>query len=201
MQSLALENLKLFAGVALVFALGCGGQSVVMPTSYALWNCKDGTFECEYPENWEAKGGGKRGPVWAKFASGPALISVKADLVGSLMGDLVGSITQGADQLPITLEPVHVIHVESQDAAATDFEGYTETAGPNVHDCPLGPARLSEFDYATSFGSKMCGYRATILGKDKRVTVFCTCPESDWKVLKPEFDKVLASFARGTAEL
>jgi len=66
--------------------------------------------------------------------------------------------------------------------------------------CSLGPARLSEFTYKTSFGTQMHGYRVSIIGHKKGVKAFCTCPESDWKTLNPVFDKVLASLERGTAE-
>jgi hypothetical protein len=44
------------------------------------------------------------------------------------------------------------------------------------------------------------GYRATALGHDKDVTVFCVCPESDWKTLQPAFDRLLGSLKRGHAE-
>ena len=183
---------------------GCGGEPVAMPTSYALYNSKDGTFECQYPENWEAKGGGGRGPVWAKFGSGPALISVTADTTGSLMGDIADSATSvgfGDEPLPPNLEPVHLVHVDHMEIAEEEYKGYKEIAGPNVLDCSLGPARVSEFEFASTFGTAMHGYRVTILGKDKRVVVYCVCPETDWAQLQPEFDKVLASFGRGMREI
>ena len=96
---------------------------------------------------------------------------------------------------------MHLLHVDAIKLAEEEFDGYTEIAGsPVVMNCKLGPARLSEFTYNTSFGSAMHGYRVSIIGYDKGITAFCTCPESDWPALNPVFDKVLASLERGSTE-
>ncbi len=183
------------------FALvGCGGGSAVMPTSYSSYNAKDGSFACDYPDNWEKKGGGKSGtPVWAKFSSGSALIHFKASSTNRLANAALSGRSPSANEIP-TFAPVHLLHVDDIKQAEEDFERYTEIAGPTVMNCDLGPARMSEFNYATSFGTKMHGYRISILGFDRGVNVYCTCPEGDWKTLQPVFDKVLASVVRGEAE-
>ena len=187
--------------LSLAALVGCGAGSVTIPTSYATYNSKDGTFACDYPEDWEKKGGGKgSGPVWAKFSSGPALIHFKASTTSRLAN---ASMTgRGADVNAVpTLAPVHLLHVAAIEAAEEEYDGYTEIAGsPVVMNCVLGPARLSEFTYATAFGSQMHGYRVSIICHDSGLTIACTCPESDWKALNPVFDKVLASIERGTAE-
>ena len=67
--------------------VGCGSQSAVVPTSFAAYSSSEGEFACEYPEGWEAKGGGKHGRLWAKFASGSALIHIKSSIIGNLMSD------------------------------------------------------------------------------------------------------------------
>ena len=186
--------------VVLVLLPGCGSQSIKVPSSYAPYNSKDGSFACEFPEGWESKGGGKNGPVWAKSSSGSALIDVKASPTGSLMSDAMGGSRVADDTLP-QFEPVHMIHAEFMEIAAEEFDNYTEIAGsPIVMDCPLGPARLSEFTATTTFGGATHGYRATIIGRDKGITVYCTCSEADWSTAKPVFDKTLASFMRGEAE-
>ena len=180
---------------------GCGGGPIVIPDSYAVYNSKDGTFQCEYPEGWEAKGGGKNGPVWAKFSSGGALVHVKASLVGSLANDAMGGTSLDSDLAAPQFEPVHFIHVAFAEDAQREFDQYTEVAGgPVVLKCSLGPARVSEFTAATSFGSQLHGYRATMLGHDKSVTVYCTCPEDDWKTAQPIYQAILATFARGSRE-
>lgn len=183
--------------------IGCGSGTVQIPTSYTTYNTKDGTFACDAPDGWEIKGGGKgsgSSPVWAKFISGPAMIHLKTSLVASLMSGPGGN-RKSDPNFPAQLEPVHGIHVKMLEEVEKEFDEYTEIAGsPIVMNCSLGPARLSEFTFKTSFGGEMHGYRVTIIGRDKGVYAFCLCPESDWKSLNPVFDKVLASIERGTAE-
>jgi len=190
-----------FPLAALSLLVGCGSEPVVAPTSFTNYNAKEGTFACEYPESWEAKGGGKRGPVWASFSSGPALIHIRASSAGSLMSDAMGGRSADAGAPAPQYAPVHKVHVDGIKMAEEQFNSYTELPGsPTVIECELGPARLSEFTAATTFGSAVHGYRATIIGHDKGVNVLCTCPESDWLALKPAFDHTLATLERGTPQ-
>ena len=182
----------------LTLAAGCGSPAVV-PSAYDSYNSKGGTFACDAPQSWEVSGGGKRGPEWAKFVSGSAEIKLTADAEGSLMADASGGRTADPE-LPLDLHPVHILHVEDMDRIGEDFAEYKEIAGPLLHDVPLGPGRISEFTAVSSFGSPLHGYRASILGKDKRVVAVCVCPETEWTALKPAFDKVLGSIQRGVKE-
>ena len=182
--------------VAVLLITGCGGSTQI-PTSYVTYNSKGGTFQCEVPAGWEAKGGGKRGPEWAKITSGNAVIHVKAGLVGSLVNDIGGGSSVDGGNFP-QLEPVHVVHVKYAELAAEEYDQYSELPGsPIIHSCPLGPARLSEFTAANAMGVALHGYRASIMGLNKMLTVYCVCLESDWQVLKPSFDKTLATMKRG----
>lgn len=194
---------SLFVMVALIggllFVVGCSQAPVAAPTSYAEFNHKEGTFACEYPEGWEAKGGGKHGPIWATFTSGPVEIRMNGDLAGSLMGDAMGGRQQ--DELPFELQPVHIIHVNDEESAKDKYSGYKEIGQPKELEVRLGPGRVSEFTASTTFGSGLHGFRATVLGHNKRVVVFCVCPESDWKTLQPAFERVLKSLKRGMAEI
>ncbi len=83
------RNRKMWALAALFGAVlaigGCAGKAVV-PTSYSTYNAKDGSFQIQYPAGWEADGGDRSGYAWAKFTSGGAVISVDANVVGSLIG-------------------------------------------------------------------------------------------------------------------
>lgn len=194
-----------YCGLAMVVGLamtaGCGSAPVAAPTSYAAYNSKGGTFACEYPEGWQADGGGGRGPEWAKFVSGPALIHITTGLAGSVMNE-IATAGQGTQEGPIPpeLEPIHGIHQEAAEEVEREYSGYKETGEPQVLEVSLGPARKSEFTSTTSFGSGLHGYRATVAGKDKSVHVICICPDSDWPMLQPAFDKVLSSLKRGHAE-
>ena len=187
--------------LAVVIAVaGCGSGPVAAPTTFSQYNAKDGTFACEYPDGWEAKGGGKNGPLWATFASGAAEIRVNADLAGSLMGDMAGVGIAGGDMVSSDLEPVAKVHEIGKQSAAQKYDGYQELGSAAELSVSLGPARRSEFTAATAFGSGLHGYRATILGHNKRVVVYCVCAESDWQTLQPGFDHVLESFTRGNPE-
>jgi hypothetical protein len=192
---------KICLTLMLGLAIGCGSGPAAAPTAFVEYNSKAGTFACEYPEGWQADGGGGRGPEWAKFTSGGAEINLATGLAASLVGDAAGGGTGFDDEpIPPELEPIHQIHVMGVEEAEGKFNGYKETGQPTVLEVSLGPARVSEFTAATTFGTGLHGYRATVLGHDKGVYVTCVCPESDWKTLQPAFDKLLASLHRGQAE-
>jgi len=195
------RNLSVLWVIVLTVLVGCEAQQIQVPTTFTRYDSNEGVFACEYPEGWEAKGGGKNGPIWAKFSSGSALISIKATVAGSLMSDAMGGSSFGEEEIPPQLEPVHGIHENYARDAKEEFNEYTETAGgPAVVNCRLGPARSSEFTASSSFGSSIHGYRATIIGRNKGIVVYCTCPDSEWTKVKPAFDHLLLSFVRGESD-
>ena len=188
----------LFSATAIVCLAGCGG-SVVIPSSYDNYNSKEGTFALDYPAGWEADGGGKRGPVWAKFTSGSAQIRVNATTTASLIGDISSGGGLGGDADP-EFAPVQSAHEFNQMTAQEDFGGYKEDGPPQPFRCKLGDARISEFTASGAFGGQQRGYRMTVLGRDKGVSVTCVCKDSDWAKLEPVYKKVLASVSRGVAK-
>lgn len=189
-------------GLSLISLAGCGSSPAAAPTAYADYNSPGGTFACEYPEGWEADGGGKRGLEWAKFKSGSAEIRVDTGVAGSLMGDIAGTLggKTGEEELGPEFEPVHDVHIAGTDWAEKEYSGYKEVGEPAVLEVFGGAARRSEFTASGTFGGGLHGYRSTMLGHDKAVTVICICAESDWKTLQPAFDHVLSTFRRGQAE-
>ena len=196
------KRLVRLAVVVLAFgsAVGCGGGAVTVPTSFTHYNAKDGTFACDAPDGWEVKGGGKRGPVWAKFTSGAGVVRINGTLSDSLLGDAMGGRTADSQAIALEDAPVHAIHVANIDKADAEYAGYTEVAGyPQELDCRIGPARVSEFT-ASGLGGGVHGYRATCLGHDKGLTIYCVVPESQWAKVQPTFDRILASLERGVAE-
>jgi hypothetical protein len=180
---------------------GCSGSAVV-PASYGEYNARDGTFACAVPDGWDADGGGKNGPQWATFKSGPAEIRISADLAGSLMGGIPsGGLPEGLEGAEaMELEPVHRVHVGEVRDAERKYPGYTEVGSPEEIKVTLGPARQSEFTASSTFGTGLHGYRVTVLGHNKRVEVYALCPENDWAAMQPVFDKVIASLVRGEPE-
>jgi hypothetical protein len=202
MKTLQISSLvATFSSALLCLVLsGCGSAPAVAPTAFVEYNASDGTFALEYPEEWSEDGGGKHGPVWAKFKAGAAEIRVNGDVVGSLLGDIAGNTAPNQDEVSPELQAVHKVHEMGAEDAAAEFSGYEEIGEPVELIVPLGPARKSEFKSTAAFGSGLHGYRVTILGKDKRVVVFTVCPESDWATLQPAYDHVLKSLKRGRAE-
>ena len=180
-----------------VVLAGCGGGAVPAPTAYKEYAAKESSFTVQYPDGWDVKGGGK-GNHCAKFSKSSALISVSTNLSDSLMGDLA-SIGAGSNSAHMTEEDaaVHKIHLKNKGELAEDF-GETKEEKPVKFVSMLGEGRKSEFTAGGGLGGSIHGYRATILGRDRRLKIVCTCSESDWPTLKPAFDKVLESFGHGT---
>jgi len=184
----------------LVPLAGCGGK-VVVPESYTTYHAKDGSFSIDYPEGWEAAGGGK-GHYWAKFTSGSAEIRVETNVSGSLIGDIAGS--GMGDMLGMDLSqeemddlsPVAKVHEFEKEQVAESLSGYEEKKPETVRS-GLGDTRKAEFTASGSFGGTLKGYRATALSRDRRVRVMCKCSEDDFEALKPAFEKVIESLGLG----
>jgi hypothetical protein len=187
--------------IGIVSLAGCSSPAKA-PTEFADYNSPGGTFACVFPNDWQTSGGGGRGLEWAKAKAGSAEIKLEAGVAGSLMAGPGGGNTGqlGIQESAPELEPVHAVHALGKKGAEDQFSGYKEVGEVEVVECALGPARRSEFTAASTFGGGLHGYRATALGKDKAVYVYCVCPESDWKTLEPAFDRVLLSMKRGQAE-
>jgi hypothetical protein len=179
--------------------VGCGGGSVAIPSSYKSWNAKDGSFKLDYPDNWEASGGGRQGIQWAKFISGGAEIRVDTEVSGGLIGDILTGPGGPDKDIPDELAPVASVHEIKADALADEISGYKEEA-PVKFTAPMGDGRKSAFSGSQGLGTKIRGYRATLLGRDKAIRIVCRCPEKYWDELQPSFDKILDSFAFGIAE-
>jgi hypothetical protein len=184
---------------AILAIAGCTGKAVV-PTSYDKYNAKDGSFQIQYPAGWESDGGDRSGYAWAKFTSGGAVISVDANVAGSLLGDIAktrghGLITPDQEE---ARSPVAAVH-EHEKQGFEEEEGVTEQE-PAIVKTGFPDARKSEFSGSKTFGGAIRGYRVTALGTDKRIRVVCECPESEWEALKPAFDKAIESVAMGKAQ-
>jgi hypothetical protein len=175
---------------------GCGG-AVAAPKTFVAYHSPSGRFSCDYPTGWEADGAGKpESPnSWAKFTKGHAEIRVEADLAGSLFGDMAKSSgsTFGADDEP----PVARIHPMGERQMKEDYSKYTEREPKVFQSKGIGEGRRSTFIADQSLGGKVYGYRATLLAHDRRITVVCTCPATNWQALKPAFETVIASLRQG----
>jgi hypothetical protein len=179
---------------------GCGGESAAVPNSYQTYNHKDGSFKLVYPAGWEIESGGKGPLARAKFTSGDALISVSTSVAGSLKGDIAQStgVMPGGTEGAADRQPVAQVH-ESEKKGFEEDESVTEKP-PEAVNTGLGDGRKSEYTGSKTFGGDIHGYRATTLSRDLEIRIICECSESQWKDLKPVFDKVIESVAQGRPE-
>jgi hypothetical protein len=173
-------------------APGCAG-SVPAPTAFDSYGDKAGKFACDYPKGWQVDGGGKSDSPnsWAKFTQGNAEISVNADFGGSVLGDIAkasGS-TFGADAEP----PVARVHPMGEKHMKDEYTNYEEREPKPFQSKGLGEGRRSTFLADSTLGGKVYGYRATLLSGDRRVTVICACPATNWQALRPAFEQVINS--------
>jgi hypothetical protein len=188
--------------IAIISAIGLGGceSRAVIPSSYETYFVKNGIFKIKYPVGWEVKGGGANNIAWAEFSSGGAVISIKTNLAGSLLGDRAQASKQMMGNQPVdpSLEPVAVVH-EAEKDDFEESEGVKER-DPVVITTGFGDSRKSDFTGQSTFGASTRGYRVTALGLDHRIRVVCRCPESEWAALQPAFDQVIESVARGVPQ-
>jgi hypothetical protein len=186
----------LYGLIGLLSCAGCG-ETVAAPKSYVAYTSKDSRFACDYPQGWKADGGGNTDYSWAKFTKENAEIRIDADIAGSLMGDIAKS-GQGMFGVDASGENAPVAHVHELGLRRMkeDYSNYKEQE-PKAVNAGLGDGRRSSFTADQTFGGKLLGYRATFLGGDRRINVVCRCPASNWKTLKPAFEKVIDSVRSG----
>lgn len=172
---------------------GCAPAPLSAPDGFTAYRSTDQkqTFLCGCPNDWTVDGGGKTN-AWAKFTNGTAMIEIRTDLSGSLMGDVA---RMGRDPDDPTTDPVAVIHEGSLVDAQEKFTEYDEQPVQEL-DSKLGPGRVSEFTAKTAFGKALHGYRATIMSRDRRIVTYCTCDETDWNTLAESYMHMLRSFNR-----
>jgi hypothetical protein len=191
---------RLAATVCLSLAMlafsGCG-EAVPAPKEFVTYHSTDGRFDCDCPVGWETDGGGKpESPnCWAKFTKGSAEVDVNADLAGSLFGDIAkaGGAGLGGDAEP----PVARVHPMGVRQMKEDYTNYQERDAVKFQSKGLGEGRRSIFIADQTLGGKIYGYRATLLSGDRRISVICKCPATNWKELKPAFERITASLRQG----
>lgn len=199
------------SGLAIA-SIGCSIGDVPAPTSFAKYNADNGDFAFEYPQGWDVAGYGKQNHV-VEITKGAAAITVKSDLSGSLVGDIIGSGMGGmTDGPPVgeldekaveameDLEPVAQVHQLGQKELAEAVSNYSESKAEKVS-TGLGEGRKSQFTGKQSLGREIRGFRVTVLARDKRVVVICSCPTSNWEALQPAFTKLIESLQYGQAKI
>jgi DNA-directed RNA polymerase subunit RPC12/RpoP len=157
---------------------------------------KDGAFRLRHPPGWTSDTGSRpdNSYSWATFTKGSAKIRVTADLQGSLISgsDSAPQVEEGSP-----MKPVHRAHEHHKRAVSEEYSNYNESEPALFKGSQLGEGRIATFT-ATSglLGSKIRGYRTTLLTNDRRVTILSECPAKDFEKLKPTFLAVCRSLAR-----
>lgn len=196
----------------LIAGSGCGNAPAAKaPIGFSDYSLPDKSVACQSPDGWARSESAGNGIMsGADFTSGTAKVAIFSDLQGSLMADMsrasnaqidsVGGMMPSGMQmnLPKAVPPVEKLHKVGRKKLENQYQNYDETAMRPLEN-QLGEARISEFTGETGgmFGKKMHGLRTTILSGERRVTVTCSCPEDDWKTLRPAFSKVLKSMKSG----
>ncbi|MCI0639928.1 MAG: hypothetical protein L0Y72_19295 [Gemmataceae bacterium] len=166
-----------------------GGSPPAQPvTTWEKFSTEENEFGFEYPAGWNTKHYGITGRREVDvIGKNGASISLKENLVGSLIGDIAGSQT-GGRPVPDELSPVGRAHDMRQPKDTTSYKEHpAETVMTR-----FGKARRSFY----VDGAKR-GYRVTILMHKTALDVFCECRESDWGTLRPAFDHVIETIGRG----
>lgn len=158
---------------------------------------KDTAFSLRHPAGWKTDTGSRPDNTysWAKFTRGSAQIHVTADIAGSL---IAGPNTDGNLPSGSELAPVHRAHERYKKTASEEYSDYKESEPAPFPGSQLGEGRISAFTASAGglFGSRLRGYRVTLLTNDRRISLLCHCPEADFNKLKPTFLAVCRSVAR-----
>lgn len=179
--------------LAVEFAVSGGCGRAAVPSSYTPFTADDELFRCDAPTGWTQTGGGKNGNFIATFSSGGAEINVIVDVVGSVLADIDKNKTPGVDtDAHPELSPLFLAHERNGETMAKDLSGFKDLATIDIK-MPIGEGKKSEFTGKGGLGSAQHGYRVTSLLTSQQLRVVCQCPESQWKVLKPVFDRVINS--------
>ena len=204
-MAMGMTGLALFTLVGGTFFIlfAAKPKPVPAPKSFAVFNATDGSFKCLYPSDWKKRGAGTGGiAAIAEFKMSGANIKVASDLAGSLMGDIAkatGSMGgMGGEGGAPQKSPVEGLHASEKEDFEDDYPGYDEKPAV-AFQSGAGEGRITEFTSKGNFiTGKLHGYRATILGGERRITVEAVCPEGDWSKLNPAFKRVIASITAGS---
>jgi hypothetical protein len=170
-----------------VVRLGGGSPPAKAVTAWERFSSEENEFGFDYPAGWDAKSYGIRGKREADVTGEGASITVKENLVGSLIGDIAGAAT-GGKPVPEEFTPVARVHEMRR---PQDSSTYREEPAVTIQ-TRFGKARRSAY----TDGSKR-GYRATVLMHKTALDVYCECRASDWDTLRPAFERVIESLGRG----
>jgi len=88
------------------------------------------------------------------------------------------------------------LHEMDRKQLEDSLTGYQEQPAQKLQ-TPFGESRVSEWTGTGNAGA-LHGYRATMLGREREITVICLAPVEDWDLLQPAFHRVINSVTPGS---
>jgi hypothetical protein len=176
---------------------GCS-EPVSAPTKFDPYKSQDSAFSCTYPDGWTMEQGahGDNSDSWAKFTKGSAEIRVRADVGGSLMGDIAKASAFGSSKLG-EQNALATVHSDQKPLIAQEYSSYKEAAARTIKTPSFAIGRQSDFTADTFLGTHLQGIRTTFMAPNRRVSIVCTCASDNWKALEPAFRKVVEGVRAG----
>ncbi len=206
---------SLLAVIGMTIAFGKAPATVPQPGSLVQWEAGDKSIMIMRPDNWRPQSMGATGTsmeVWFEPANF-CYFGAKSDLAGSLMADIsrgpsIGGMGgdesgEGGEGANIPREapasPTEKLHAGAAESLPRKYKGYEE--GPTDKTSINGvEAVMTSFTFNKKglWGERpMAGKRVTMLTSERRMTVFCYCPENLKAILMPVFDQMIMSFKAG----
>lgn len=220
-SSPARTALFLVVGVAIILILytvarANKGFQVSAPKAFVPYTAADKSFVCQAPAGWHTEGIGVEGGQASRtvISQGDAVITLRSNASASALADMMnatnaqqqqaredlqntpGGPPPGMPAPPPPVPAVQQLHKINRESLAVKYQDYAETP-THPFQGHLGDSRLNEWTGAGETGTKMRGYRVTMLTPDKMITLVCRCRETDWKTLQPAFVRVIHSVDRG----
>jgi hypothetical protein len=182
-------------GVVVYFIVQSSANSkLTAPDSFSFYESPEAVFHVEKPNGWKVTASGIKGHLAVTVEKSSASIQVSESLRGSLVGDIAGSRSRGDE--PDELSPVAAAHALKQKEFAEEYSRYEEEK-PTFVNTHFGKVARSEFKAVKGLG-KVHGYRATALAGQTSFDIVCQCPEANWEMLRPAFERCIASIGPGT---
>ncbi len=178
--------------------------TVAVPTSYKTYTAIDNTFSCDQLDGWTMHETGATSGALSTvtFEQSHVRVRVISDSIGSLRGDMATAANNSASGMPLPpgVPPppppkpaVEQLHEQDKAQLADGLPDYQEGEMKPL-ESRVGDSRLSEW---TADGGKMHGYRVTMLGNQREITVICLSPERNWTILQPAFQRIIGSVVPG----
>ncbi len=185
--------------VALTFALhNLKPKLVPAPAAYKPYTALDGSFVCDRPVGWKTKEAGMPGGSRAmvSFSSDKVLVRVEADATKMMIANATETNPLASTPFAKIVPMVQKMHDQDMQQWVDALPNYKEKPA-EPYQSKFGDARVSEWT-ASKGNIKLHGYRVTMAGTDRAVSVFCLTPERNWKILEPAFQRIITSVGPGS---